>query len=109
MSEYEYKGNLWDCIPKTAKEAMGIMDAQAEPWLNMNDELGKEELRKGLQEREEIASFQSRLFQLVGRTWADYKEHFGRNIGHQKPSCQKDKEVSKRRKKNKNKKTHRKR
>ena len=108
MSEYEYKGNLWDCIPKTAKEAIKIMDAQAEPWLNMNDELEKEELRKDLQAREEIASFQSRLFQLVGRNWADYTSEFDRKVGHPKPCSQKNKEVSKRRKKNKNKKTHRK-
>lgn len=75
---------------------------------NMNDELGKEELRKGLQEREEIASFQSRLFQLVGRNWADYTSEFGRKVGHPKPCSQKNKEVAKRRKNNRNKKTHRK-
>lgn len=108
MSEYEYKGILWDLIPKTAKEAIKKMDAQADPWLNMNDELEKDDLRKDLQEREEIASFQSRLFQLVGRKWADYTSEFDRKVGHPKPCSQKNKEVSKRRKKNKNKKTHRK-
>lgn len=61
-----------------------------------------------LEERKELASFQSRLFELVERNKGGYADLSGYKLDCSKPISQKNKEKTKRRKKNKNKKTHRK-
>lgn len=61
-----------------------------------------------LEERKELAAFQSRLFELVERDKRDYADLSGYKLDRSKPISQKNKEKTKRRKKNKNKKTHRK-
>lgn len=61
-----------------------------------------------LEERKELAAFQSRLFELVERDKRGYADLSGYKLDRSKPISQKNKEKAKRRKKNKNKKTHRK-
>lgn len=62
-----------------------------------------------LEERKELASFQSRLYYLIDRNRTDYAESPGYYRHDRSKSIrQRDKEKTKRRKKNKDKKTHRK-
>lgn len=107
MSEYRIEGPLRDCISETAREAREMMDRQAEALIGRNNEEEMERFRRELEEAEEFAAFQSRLFRMAQRRWADYASGFGHSAGHPKSPCRKNKEVAKRRKKNRNKKTHR--
>lgn len=83
----------------------GPMQSEEENKSSVSD-LQKELQR--LEERIELAAFQSRLFELVERDKRGYADLSGYKLDRSKPISQKNKEKTKRRKKNKNKKTHRK-
>lgn len=102
---YEYKGDLRDLLPKTTEEAMDLMTINSSVLRPPTEEELQKELR--MFERANRDILQAKLYSMVERHNQRYAQYYSKRDNHTDCIQHRKKEISKRHKKNKNKKTHR--